>query len=71
MKYKNGWIITAYNFRRNININGLKKLKEYLRTGFSNTLEQKGLLNTFIKPFERIFYLTVKPFGQMCMVKGL
>ena len=43
-----GFIMTAYNFRRIINIVGLKTLKEYLETVLAFVFEKTGPLKSFL-----------------------
>ena len=43
-----GFIMTAYNIRRIINIVGLKTLKEYLETVLAFVFEKTGPLKSFL-----------------------
>jgi hypothetical protein len=43
-----GFIFTAYNFRRIINIIGIKTMKEYLKTVLAFVFQKTGMLKSFL-----------------------
>jgi transposase len=47
-----GFIMTAYNLRRIINIIGIKTMKEYLKTVLAFIFEKTGLLRSFLSNFK-------------------
>ena len=55
-----GFIMTAYNLRRIINIVGIKRLKKYIRSIFHDLCSVFGLLKLFLSHRNQILYKTIK-----------
>lgn len=58
-----GFIMTAYNLRRIINIIGIKTMKEYLKTVLAFIFEKSGLSKSFLSQLSMLVYRTKKISG--------